>query len=86
MKSEYYHGLVNINAGNYDNAIKSLLKAYDLGEETKDYYWQGMAASKIADIFIKNYDGYESLAFSKIALTCLEKTGKNAILIMRYWI
>lgn len=77
MKSEYYHGLVNINAGNYDNAIKSLLKAYDLGEETKDYYWQGMAASKIADIFIKNYDGYESLAFSKIALTCLEKTGKK---------
>ena len=30
MKSEYYHGLVNINAGNYENSIKSLLKAYNL--------------------------------------------------------
>ncbi len=77
MKSEYYHGLVNINAGNYENAIKSLLKAYDLGEETKDYYWQGMAASKIAKIFADHSDGYEALAFSKEALRCLTATGKE---------
>lgn len=77
MKSEYYHGLVNINAGNYDNAIKSLLKAYDLGEETKDYYWQGMAASKIARIFTEHSDGYEALTFSKKALKCLNATGKE---------
>ncbi len=77
MKSEYYHGLVNINAGNYENAIKSLLKAYDLGEETKDCYWQGMAASKIAKIFTDHSDGYEALAFSKEAFRCLNATGKE---------
>lgn len=77
MKSEYYHGLVNINAGNYENAIKSLLKAYDLGEETKDYYWQGMAASKIAKIFTEHSDGYEALTFSKEAFKCLNATGKD---------
>lgn len=73
MKSEYYHGLVNINAGNYENAIKSLLKAYDLGEEIKDYYWQGMAASKIADIFNKTANCAEELEFSKVASNCLSR-------------
>ncbi len=45
MKSEYYYGMINLNSEKLDTALLAFLKAYDLGEEIKDYFWQGMAAS-----------------------------------------
>ena len=74
MKSEYYYGMINLNSEKLDTALLAFLKAYDLGEEIKDYFWQGMAASRIAEIFNNNKDGQQELEFSKIALNCLNKT------------
>ena len=68
MKSEYYYGMINLNSEKLDTALLAFLKAYDLGEEIKDYFWQGMAASRIAEIFNNNKDGQQELEFSKIAL------------------
>lgn len=77
MKSEYYYGMINLNSEKLDTALLAFLKAYDLGEEIKDYFWQGMAASRIAEIFNNNKDGQQELEFSKIALNCLNKTHKE---------
>ena len=77
MKSEYYYGMINLNSEKLDTALLAFLKAYDLGEEIKDYFWQGMAASKMTDIFTRNYDGQQALEFAKISLSCLRKAGKS---------
>ncbi len=77
MKSEYYYGMINLNSEKLDTALLAFLKAYDLGEEIKDYFWQGMSASRIAEIFNNNKDGQQELEFSKIALNCLNKTHKE---------
>ncbi len=77
MKSEYYYGMINLNSEKLDTALLAFLKAYDLGEEIKDYFWQGMSASKMTDIFTRNYDGQQALEFAKISLSCLRKAGKS---------
>lgn len=77
MKSEYYYGMINLNSEKLDTALLAFLKAYDLGEEIKDYFWQGMAASRIAEIFNISANAQEEVEFAKIAVNCFNKIGKE---------
>lgn len=68
MLALYYQGEIYRVAKNYVKALPVMLNAYRQASETDNYFWIGMTARGISDIYEESYCSTEEVAFAEISL------------------
>lgn len=56
LMMHFYLGRINFNAGNYEAAFISQMRARQIADELDDLYWKAMVASSLGFIFSETYD------------------------------
>lgn len=77
MLSHYYYGRVKYHAKDYRESMEAFHIAFDCAETDKDYFWKGMAARGISDIYYATYNFAEALEYSKIAYRSFKTSGRS---------
>ena len=75
MKTFYYLGTVQHNAGDLQSAIASYIRAKEYSFTSNDLIFKGLISSTIADVYRQNKNYYESMSYAKDALTLFEQAG-----------
>lgn len=68
MLALYYQGEIYRAAKDYVKALPVMLKAYRQASESDNYFWIGMTARGISDIYEQSYCSTEEVAFAEISL------------------
>lgn len=77
MKSLFYLGRIQSNAGNYSDAMVSQLKAKSCADEVDDTYWKAMSASAIGNTYNLNMCASGELQWMKEALELWREYGDS---------
>ncbi len=62
---------------NHGEAMRYYLTAYEDAKRNGDYYWQGKAADRIADLFFEAYNVEESAKYRKETIESYERADKQ---------
>ena len=77
MKTFYYLGTVQHNAGDLQSAIASYIRAKEYSYTSNNLIFKGLISSTIADVYNQNNNYTESLSYAKDALTLFEQAGDS---------
>lgn len=75
VKAYYYHGAVKFNSGNYSMSVISFMKAMELAEESGDYFWAGMSARGVSDVYTETFYSKEEVAYAEKEYEYFRKSG-----------
>ena len=65
MKTFYYLGTVQHNAGDPQSAIASYIRAKEYSYTSNNLIFKGLISSTIADVYRQNKNYYESMSYAK---------------------
>lgn len=75
MKSLYYLGRIQFNAGDYEMAGLSFLKAYHLFDSVTDNRYKGLVCQHLANVYNRTYNYSESLSYTEKAYAFFKEGG-----------
>ncbi len=74
MKTYYYLGRIQQNAGDKEEAIRTFSKALDISEKTDDDFFKGMINSIISNLYSSKLSSEEALYYARKAYEHMMKT------------
>lgn len=77
MLSYYYYGTVKLNLEQYADAIVSMHKVLEYGEQLNDNFWMGLAYRNIKDAYNASYMIKEELMYADKEFLNTKKSGKQ---------
>ncbi len=78
FKSYYYLGRIHFNAGNYNDAMQTYLKADELTGRTDDDFAKALLYAQIGNLYRTYYNNTRSLEFFERAYEHYEKAGMES--------
>ena len=67
MRMYYYLSTVHFHAGDLESAIENYVRAKEYSSDSDNMTFRGLVSSAISDVYARNHNYYESIAFSKAA-------------------
>lgn len=77
MKSLFYQGTIQNEAGDYPKAIISAIRANTLAEELSDLYWEARAKSLLSQIYSITYSSEEAIQYAGKAAEIYKRIGRD---------
>ena len=81
MKTFYYQAVIQMNAGDYQQAVGSLLTAKEYSSDSEDFLFRGLISSALSDVYAKNYNYSEKIAHAREACGFFRQADDT----LRYW-
>lgn len=82
MRTFYYQGRMYYNAGDFQTAIKCLMRSREYSVDSKDFVFKGLIASAASDVYAQNNNLTEKIRFCEEASGCFAEAGDTR----RAWI
>lgn len=82
MRTFYYQGRMYYNAGDFQTAIKCLMRSREYSVDSKDFVFKGLIASAASDVYAQNNNLTEKIRFCEEAAGCFAEAGDTR----RAWI
>lgn len=82
MRTFYYQGRMYYNAGDFQAAIKCLMRSREYSVDSKDFVFKGLIASAASDVYAQNNNLTEKIRFCEEAAGCFAEAGDTR----RAWI
>lgn len=82
MRTFYYQGRMYYNAGDFQAAIKCLMRSREYSVDSKDFVFKGLIASAASDVYAQNNNLTEKIRFCEEAARCFAEAGDTR----RAWI
>ena len=82
MRTFYYQGRMYYNAGDFQAAVKSLMRAREYSVDSKDFVFKGLISSAISDVYAQDNNLAEKVRFCEEALGSFAEAGDER----RAWI
>ena len=80
LRSLYCLGRVQLNAGDNYNAMMSFEQTADMARERNDWFWLGLSARNLADIYAKDYLTEKSVRCEEEAVRSFMNSGDSLYL------
>lgn len=77
MRSHYYFSRMRYANGDYAQSIMSASKAYELAEADSAFFWMGMAARSISDVYNDTFNRVEELAYAEREFEAFKASGRQ---------
>ena len=81
MKVSYYQAVIQMNAGNYQQAVGSLLKSKEYSLGSDNFLFRGLISSALSDVYAKNFNYSEKIKHARDACGFF----RHAKDTLRYW-
>ena len=80
LRSLYCLGRIHLNAGDSFNAMMSFEQAADMARKRNDWFWLGLSARNLADIYAKDYLTEKSVRCEEEAVRSFMNSGDSLYL------
>lgn len=77
LRAFYYLGRIHFELQEYPSALLSYFQSKEIADKNKDYFWSGMAARGISDIYNETYNASEELKYAREELDNFQKSGRQ---------
>lgn len=81
MKVSYYQAVIQMNAGDYQQAVGSLLKSKEYSLGSDNFLFRGLISSALSDVYAKNFNYSEKIKHARDACGFF----RHAKDTLRYW-
>lgn len=67
MKTSYYLAVIQMNAGDYQSAVMSLMQAREYSSDSDNFLFRGLISSTLSDVYAKDFNYREKVNYAKEA-------------------